>query len=842
MPYGHFLFTRAKCTKYKYSVASFSRKERGFKRELYLKNSSLTPLFMYQKLFKNFALKNKWIFTLIFVSITLSLFGYIFSNALSSNFLDSIEKDARSNLGGDFMVDLWNAGEDIFDTFYESFAYKNNVEIVKDFTLRSSIEADEIIPLTIHYSSTWYPLYWEFEKKIINPSWDIIISEELHQKISSKKSITLIWKDYTVKWLYKTLPSNITSFFWEEHAFLDHVLYKNALTNDQNTLIEKNYYIKNINPSLYDSILADLKSSAKVYNFRVRDYKGWWDRFEDIITTLRSYINSAVLFSFFLTATIIFLSSASFFIKERKEISILRLLGMRNIQFISFYLLLFGWVFVSWFIIAILLSTISFYALQQSIEITANFSLPMESIVLGGLVGIVLLSFSIALPVLKFLHSEANGWLQEDFFIKLSLKEKDLWILLFLIMSISLSLMLWYSITASLIVSAWILLFILIFGFFLSLLLKLIYKRSQSLRKRKFIYFDVIRSTIKPWNMSVLTSLSFFIVFFIGLFILILFGNFYQRLNINLENDNNFFALNIDADTYKKLTPELQEDAFAMIKWRILKINNIPREEYIWKNVKWQRGRRFSREYNITDNALSSTRILRWDTVWKWEVSMDDNFASDLGADIWDTITFQIYGLEKTLKVVNIRESQDASINPFFYFQIYAAEFTKFPKIYFISSYIDPDKIETTKKYFFDVSGWTASFIEVEKILQELKDISTKVLLVIQTLFGYIATFCILTIIVITLFFKEFQKKNARLYHFIWFTHADNARKSFFEYVYLATLMKIIAIILVSVASYYLIWKSSFLSFDMWVYFISIWIIIWIYSLLMLILWFWIKK
>ena len=48
-------------------------------------------------------------------------------------------------------------------------------------------------------------------------------------------------------------------------------------------------------------------------------------------------------------------------------------------------------------------------------------------------------------------------------------------------------------------------------------------------------------------------------------------------------------------------------------------------------------------------------------------------------------MTYQQMGLEKKLKVINIRESRDYSINPFFYFQVDKEEFSKFPKQYFVS-------------------------------------------------------------------------------------------------------------------------------------------------------------
>ncbi len=798
---------------------------------------------MYSKLFKNFVSKNLSTFLLILISISISLFWYIFSDALSKNFLGSIEWDARKNLWWDFSIQLWNKWEETFETFYSTFPYKNSLEIVKDFSLISSIKINEIQPITLHYVDTNYPLYWDFDTTLINPEWNIILSENTYIENNKKPSVTLLWKEYTIKWYYSEPPSSVSTFISDDHAFIDFAEYENSFTNDNNSLIEKQYFFKNTNETLFDSINSEFKKSATSIWYRLQDYKSWWERFSEIIGTLRSYINYAILFSFFLTVTIIFLSCSSFFIKERREISILRLLWMSNKQFIVFYIILFSSILLFSLFISISFSYILF-GVMQNYEVTSWFSIQFESIKQWVFIWILILIFSTLLPIVKFLSNEATWWLREDFFTHFTKKEAFIWITFFWIMIVSLSQALWYSIYTSLFTTLALFLFIIIFYFLNTLLLKSSYSQAKKLRQKKFIIFDAMRSSIAPWNMSVLLNMSFFIIFSIWLFILLLFWNFYNRLAVNLETDNNFFALNIDWDTYKSLSPEFKENAFSLIKWRIQTINKKSISEHLWESWnnnaswRWWWARRFSREFNITDNSLSNVKILDWDALIPGSVSVDKNFSKDLNLSIWDTIVFQIYGLEKELTVVNIRESQDFSINPFFYFQVDPQEFEKFPKLYFISDYIEKEKLTETKNYFYEKSNWTASFVEVDKVLKELQVLSTKVLLVIQSLFLYIAIFCILSIIVVWMFFRQFQKQNASLYHLIWFTHKQNKIKSFFEYWFLATIMLIFSILLISFLAYYILSKNSFLSFDMLVYIQSIALILWVYLLIMLGTWF----
>jgi NADH:ubiquinone oxidoreductase subunit 3 (subunit A) len=54
---------------------------------------------MYKKLTKNFVGKNISLFIFLSIAITLCLFGFLFSDSLSKNFLNQIKNDAQKNLG-----------------------------------------------------------------------------------------------------------------------------------------------------------------------------------------------------------------------------------------------------------------------------------------------------------------------------------------------------------------------------------------------------------------------------------------------------------------------------------------------------------------------------------------------------------------------------------------------------------------------------------------------------------------------------------------------------------------------------------------------------------------------
>ena len=51
-----------------------------------------------------------------------------------------------------------------------------------------------------------------------------------------------------------------------------------------------------------------LKTIAETYKIRLSDYQSGGDRFGDIVTNIRGYINIAILFALILTSFILFIS------------------------------------------------------------------------------------------------------------------------------------------------------------------------------------------------------------------------------------------------------------------------------------------------------------------------------------------------------------------------------------------------------------------------------------------------------------------------------------------------------------------------------------------------------
>jgi predicted lysophospholipase L1 biosynthesis ABC-type transport system permease subunit len=780
---------------------------------------------MYKKLLKNFVWRNIKIFLLIFFSLSLSLFGYIFSDSLSKNFIQNISQDSLESLWWDIVINIWNKPEEYFKEKVWNILENKNIETSLEYSISSAIETDEITSANITYFSENYPLYGEFDyKKTGTSSW-IIISQDLYDSLPDDKVVWLLWEKFNIYGIYEQLPKTVNSFLSTQNIFIQQKYFGDTLANESNALINKKYFLKITDNQVFTETLEQLEEQ---FSWReIQNYKNWGERFEQIISNLTSYINYAVLFSFFLTVTIIFLSISSFFIKERKQLSILRILGMDSLQVYRFFGILFLLVFIFAYLIAVWWNILVFEWIR-TIELASEFVVLNESIFKWAILWIILFLFSFSLPVLKLLSALPNVGLQDNFFNNLSRKEKIILGFSFFWLAIVLGIFLWYSIIIATIIAVIMSILLILFWYFSNKLLKYLFNKSWNIKKKNFFLYDSIRSTVRPGNLSFLLNISFFIIFFVTLFISVLFWNFYNRLQVNLETDNNLFILNITQDTFDQIDKKYQEKAYSLLRWRIIEINNQTLKKHLENNPSW----RFSREFNMTDSWLEDLQILRWEKITAGTVSVDNNFSTDLWVNIWDEIKFQIYGLEKTLKVVNIRESRDYSINPFFYFQVDKQEFAKFPKQYFVSDFVDPENIPELKKKFYDLSGGTVNFIEVDKLLEELKEVSKKVLIVIQVLFWYIITFCIAAIAVVGVFYKQFQSQKSYLYFMLGTLNSENKKRIFYEYLFLSLLMLIASIVIVTVWSYYLLSLNDFITFSWMVYWESLLLLLWLFIIL----------
>lgn len=780
---------------------------------------------MYNKLLKAFILRNLSLFIIIVVSMSLSMVGYFVSSNLITNAQNLIAGEIKPILWWDIIIDTGNESREDIVKYFEELQNSWSIEYVRDVQILTNIQdAEWNFELTsLAFVDEGFPFYANQQLEEINPFWTAVVNEAAY-KLSNNNALTLFDSKYNIKAIIKSSGTELNVFAnARPQVSLPYDSIKDSWISWENSLLENNIYIKVLDEKNFDSIIESIKQNSIFDDVRVQNYKAWWDRFRTVIETLSEFINYILITSFLFSVLIIFLSIESFFISEKKTFSILKILGLNIYKLIVLCLLIFALIFmlsfgISW------VAWEAIFAWIRSFDISSGFILYASSIPTGLYLWAVILVVSILAPLLKFIfHSPLDG-LKQNFLQIYKKSEVAIQVCLVLLGIFTVWYLLWNSVLWSLIASWVIILSIVILIAVISLLLRLVYKVfGARVKAQSFIKYDAIRNTVKPWNLSGIIVLSFIIIYCAFIFISTLFLNFYERLNLDVNNDKNIFIINLNEEGYNKLDNSLQTDTYKILRARVSEINGVELEEHL-ENNNVRTGRwRFTREFNITDNALPDVKVIDGVAeISSWEVSIDAWFSKDSKIVLWDKVEFLVFGLKKTLTVTNVRESLQWSVTPFFFFQVYPEDFQKFPKTYFVATNVPSEDIQDFKREVIAKVWSSASFIEVDEILKQVKSISVKILTLIQTLYGYIMLFSVISVVICIRFFKIFQGRKSQLYHTLGAWKNSLSRNAIFEYNYLQSIWVAISILLASIWSYAILSRSDFIDFSLTNYLYSI--------------------
>lgn len=788
---------------------------------------------MFKKLMQIFIWNNIAKILLIIFCITLSLTWFLVSDNLTRNVQNLIWNDAKPLLWWDINIKSSNKLNTSQLKYLENLVKEKKIALSTKIETSSTINDKQDNPdlVNLVFIDNKYPLYWDLE---INKKWEwVYITQNIQDLFVKNNTIEIYWKTYNIWWIITKITDSWLNLFDDWKKILIDINEFEKLKLDQLwARINWEYLIKVNSENDFREILTKLKNSWIFSWIKIDDYTKGWDRFSEVFSELDKYIKYILIIFFILTSLIIFLSIESFYISNKKDFSILRILWFKNINLINFNILVFLTILIICSFLTIVLSMIIFYFIRNY-DLTSNFYIDFISIIKVIILWIIILWISVILPLFKFLSSNPLSGLKENFLQIYSKKEIfiEVWIVFFGVIIIY-ALIIW-NFLESLIFASSIFLWVFLLVIVLKYLLKFVYKKTLYLKNSKFYLFDAIRNTVNPWNLSVIIFFAFIFSFTALLFISIISLNFLSKLNIDLNNNNNIYVINLNEKDINNIEQKYKKETYSIILWRILSINNISLKEHLWTSwISW----RFSREFNITDNELESVKILKWNKIKSWEVSVDSDFAESLNLKLWDEVEFFIYWIEKKLIVSNIRQSIWDSIQPFFYFQVYSEDFKSFPKKYFLSTSIPENSIKEFKREFLEKTWSNISFIDLNIILSEIKSISKKVFIIIQISFIYTFIFCIISLIVCIIFLIPFKKKKAKMYNILWASNLFINKNTISEYFYLESLAYLISIILASSFSYFILGKSNFINFWFNNYLLSLLFWILIFALLFLLI------
>ena len=527
---------------------------------------------MYKKIAKTLVWNNILKFIIIIFCISISLSWFLINANLIKNIKTLIWQEVKPSLWWDIKIDSKIKLDKEQINYLKKLEENKKIILSKKFETQTTIKDNSWEPslVSLSFVDDKYPLYWKLEiTKLAEDG--VLITKELRRNFLKEEKIEIFWKKYPVSWIIKDTPEVSLDIFnsWKK-IFLDIWEFEKLNIDQLWSRIDRDYLIKVINPDDFKNILKNLKESKLFEKTRIRDYERWWERYREILGELNKFINYVLIISFILSIIIIFLVVESFYIWNKKNISILRILGMKNKNLIVFNVVLFSLAMILWFLLSIVLWEISFYFIKK-FEISKNFYIYPETIIRTFILWFIILAISVVLPIFKLLSSTALSWLKENFLQVYSKKEiivEGIIVVLWIFIIYNLVIWGFYN---SLFFTIILFLAIVFIAFIIHLILRKTYKYLSFLKNKNFLIYDSIRSTISPWNLSILISFSFIISFSSLLFISILSTNFIERLNTDFKQKNNLFVLNIRQEDLKNI--EDKYEIYSIIPWRISKIN-----------------------------------------------------------------------------------------------------------------------------------------------------------------------------------------------------------------------------------------------------------------------------
>jgi putative ABC transport system permease protein len=361
-------------------------------------------------------------------------------------------------------------------------------------------------------------------------------------------------------------------------------------------------------------------------------------------------------------------------------------------------------------------------------------------------------------------------------------------------------------------VGVWAGVFYLVFGAGIRMIYSSIFRHSETLRKSRFYLYDALRALVRPLTPTLPITISlvsvtvFFLVF--ASFSLA----FRSQLVIDSTNTANIYAINILESDREKVEAVIGSGTlmYDILRARIDRVNGRTLAEHLGEE---RPSGEFTREFNITTTPLEN-KIIRWkSTFGKWEVSMDDEFASRLGVDVGDTVTFLLSGREITLTIANIRESIREGFRPFFYFSLDPVEFANAPRTYFVAEYASDT--EVWKREILAASGPHVTFIDIESILAIVRDISAKVLSVIWLFGAVVFLFAVGAIIAFFTRMRGVEDMKSRLYSLFGARARDIRTSLMMTRASIFIVSYILSIIIGGILSYFVLSMGGFFSFSL---------------------------
>ncbi len=212
------------------------------------------------------------------------------------------------------------------------------------------------------------------------------------------------------------------------------------------------------------------------------------------------------------------------------------------------------------------------------------------------------------------------------------------------------------------------------------------------------------------------------------------------------EGTPNYFLINIQDSDVPKLETFLStenhttSDLYPMIRGRLAAIND---EKVIVENFTTPESRRWARRaYNLSfsgDFPAANTIVTgEWwnnsDNIDN-QLSLEEDFAGELGVGLNDTLTFLIAGKEITGRITSIRQVDWDSFNVNFFVLASPGMLNGFPASYVTSFYLPADNKNTIIDLVKQFPSVTV--FDIDALITEVRKIMDQVIKTVEFVFGF---------------------------------------------------------------------------------------------------------
>ena len=210
------------------------------------------------------------------------------------------------------------------------------------------------------------------------------------------------------------------------------------------------------------------------------------------------------------------------------------------------------------------------------------------------------------------------------------------------------------------------------------------------------------------------------------------------------ENTPNYFLINIQSYQTEgireilKSSDGVNPEFVPLVRARMTKINgqSVQDRSYPDERGNWLANREANLSWSKTVNSKNKVTDGSW---WSADykgpplVSIERSAAEDMGVAVGDNLTFLIAGENITAEISSIREVDWNSFSPNFFLVLSPNSLDTFPSSFISSMYLDKSENQILKE--LQINYPTVSVVDLDPILQQVRQVITKVSIAVQTVF-----------------------------------------------------------------------------------------------------------